>query len=100
MKTPDNAITAAAQPRDRIYRNREPAKDPVAFSARQMSDAPKFWFRLPDEEQMLMKLTPAQFRCYHVVMRDIQRSKNAGYVAGTCKRPSSRTNSRRQSVAS
>jgi hypothetical protein len=82
LKTlPDNTITVAAHARDRIYRNREPAKDPVAFSARQMSDAPKFWFRLPDEEQMLMKLTPAQFRCYHVVMREIQRSKNAGLIS-------------------
>lgn len=32
-----------------------------------------YWFRVPDDEQMLMSLSPAQLRCYLVVIRRIQR---------------------------
>jgi hypothetical protein len=41
----------------------------------------RYWFRLPDEETMLMSLRPAELRCYLVVMRDIQRSKNSGLIS-------------------
>jgi hypothetical protein len=43
--------------------------------------SPAYWFRVPDDETMLMSLKPAQLRCYLVVMRDIQCAKNHGLIS-------------------
>lgn len=41
----------------------------------------QFWFRVPDDEPMLMGLKPAQLRAYLIVIRDIQRARNGGLVS-------------------
>src|SRR5438045_8905845 len=40
-----------------------------------------FWFRLPDDEGMLMSLKPGELRCYLVVTRAIQRDCNEGRIS-------------------
>jgi hypothetical protein len=50
----------------------------------------QFWFRLPDTENMLMSLKPAELRCYLVVMRDIQRAQYRGLISA--RQVSDRTN--------
>jgi len=42
---------------------------------------PAYWFRVPDDETTLMSLPPAQFKCYMVVLRAIQRDRNAGRIS-------------------
>jgi hypothetical protein len=40
-----------------------------------------YWFRLPDNEELLMSLTLATLRCFMVVVRAIQRDRNAGRIS-------------------
>jgi hypothetical protein len=40
-----------------------------------------YWWRLPDDEPALMSLSLAEFRCYMVVMRSIQRDQNHGVLS-------------------
>jgi hypothetical protein len=40
-----------------------------------------YWFRLPDDEAMLMSLRPAELKCYLVVVRAIQRDRNKGKLS-------------------
>jgi hypothetical protein len=40
-----------------------------------------FWFRVPDDESVLMSLSPAQLKCYLVVVRAIQRDRNGGKIS-------------------
>lgn len=46
-----------------------------------MTERSVYWFRLPDDETILMKLKLAELKCYLVVMRDIQRAKNQGLIS-------------------
>ncbi len=46
------------------------------------SGAPEvYWWKLPDDEERLMALKPAELRCYLVVLRAIQQDKNAGLIS-------------------
>lgn len=40
-----------------------------------------YWFRLPDDEAGLMSMRPAEFKCYVVVLRAVQRDRNAGKIS-------------------
>ena len=64
------------------------------FRSSRMSDKPSarpnsrgdavsgvYWWRVPDDEAALMSLRPAELKCYLVVLRAIQRDKNAGMIS-------------------
>lgn len=37
-----------------------------------------YWWRIPDIEDVLMSLRPAELKCYLIITRAIQRDRNAG----------------------
>jgi hypothetical protein len=45
------------------------------------SAAGVYWFRVPDDEAILMALRPAELKCYLVVARAIQRDRNKGKLS-------------------
>ena len=40
-----------------------------------------YWFKVPDDETMLMNLKPAELRCYLVVQRALQRDEHKGKIS-------------------
>ena len=42
---------------------------------------PVFWFRVPDDEGLLMSLKPAELKVFLVVLRDVQRARNTGRIS-------------------
>jgi hypothetical protein len=46
-----------------------------------MSPTKTYWWRLPDDEDALMSLRPAELKCYLVVVRAIQRDRHQGKLS-------------------
>jgi len=46
-----------------------------------MSEDARFWFRILDDEPLLMDLKPSELKVFLVILRDIQRARNTGRIS-------------------
>jgi predicted transcriptional regulator len=53
----------------------------VSLSVNDADKPMRYWWRLPDDLEMLMSLTPAELRCFMIVMHAIQRDRNEGEIS-------------------
>jgi|GEM_PF-3354789 len=57
-------------------------RSPQSTPRRTLDAAGKvYWWKVPDDEELLMSLRPAELRCYLVVVRSIQRDQWGGCIS-------------------
>jgi hypothetical protein len=57
-------------------------QSPQSMPRRKLDAAGKaYWWRVPDDEELLMRLRPAELKCYLVITRAVQRDSNGGKLS-------------------